>query len=77
MVRRERNVGGIILSDITHEDNTQGVVVATGERCVSGLKRGDTVLLPEGRKFKLTVGNVEYRIFSEDAILGIIEEDGV
>ena len=52
-------------------------MVATGERCVSGLKRGDTVLLPEGRKFKLTMGNVEYRIFSEDAILGIIEEDGV
>jgi co-chaperonin GroES (HSP10) len=75
MVRRARTVGGIILSDITQEDNSQGVVISCGAKCTSGLKRGDVVLLPEGRKFKLTIGNLEYRIFVEDAILGTIEED--
>jgi len=75
VVKQERALGGIILSDRTAENNSQGVVISTGPLCTSGLKLGDTVLLPEGRKFRLMVGDRQYRIVDEDTILGTIEAE--
>lgn len=75
VVKQRRSIGGILFSDKTRDNNSQGVVILLGPRCTSGLKRGDVVMLPEERKFKLTIDGTQYKFYDEDTILATIEAE--
>jgi chaperonin GroES len=78
---KETKKGGIIIPDTAKEKPTEGIVVAlgTGKTDDSGkkvpfeVKKGDRVLVSKYGGTELKLDGKEYKIFSSDDILAVIE----
>jgi chaperonin GroES len=78
---KEVKKGGIIIPDTAKEKPTEGIVVAlgTGKTDDSGkkvpfeVKKGDRVLVSKYGGTELKLDGKEYKIFSSDDILAVIE----
>ena len=78
---KEVKKGGIIIPDTAKEKPTEGVVVAlgtgktddNGKKLPFEVKKGDRVLVSKYGGTELKLDGKEYRIFSSDDILAVIE----
>ena len=78
---KEVKKGGIIIPDSAKEKPTEGLVVAlgtgktddNGKKLPFEVKKGDRVLVSKYGGTELKLNGKEYRIFSSDDILAIIE----
>jgi len=78
---KEVKKGGIIIPDSAKEKPTEGVIVAlgTGKTDDSGkklpfeVKKGDRVLVSKYGGTEIKLDGKEYKIFSTDEILAVIE----
>ena len=78
---KEVKKGGIIIPDSAKEKPTEGLVIAlgtgktddNGKKLPFEVKKGDRVLVSKYGGTELKLNGKEYRIFSSDDILAIIE----
>ena len=77
----ERTKGGIIIPDTAKEKPQEGVIVAlgtgktdeNGKKVAFEVKKGDRVLVSKYGGTEIKVDGKEYKIFSSDDLLAIID----
>src|SRR6185295_16150116 len=78
---KEVKKGGIIIPDTAKEKPTEGIVVAlgtgktddNGKKVAFEVKKGDRVLVSKYGGTEIKLDGKEFRIFSSDDILAVIE----
>ena len=78
---KEVKKGGIIIPDSAKEKPTEGIIVAlgtgktddNGKKVPFEVKKGDRVLVSKYGGTEIKLDGKEYRIFSSDDILAVIE----
>ncbi len=78
----EEKVGGLFIPEKAKESSQRGKIISIGrgklnekgEIIPSNLKIGDIILFPKYGGIEIKIDNTEYKIFSEEEILCVIEE---
>ena len=78
---KEIKKGGIIIPDTAKEKPTEGIIIAlgtgktddNGKKVPFEVKKGDRVLVSKYGGTEIKLDGKEYRIFSSDDILAVIE----
>jgi chaperonin GroES len=63
--------GGMEFSNEGIEKPASGVIMATGSRCIEGLKEGDKVTYGKYSGQTLTIEEVDYLIMKENEIIAV------